>query len=160
MVATARRAEPVETRVVREGPDGRIIEEVLLVVPGRPDSKPSNQTILDLPYTLITHSTEELGNTLPTVASEDASVALGRLDGKFCYILEGKDARLWISKGELWPLKIEVLSEKRLGTDYLYLDMVNLSEKVNYPSRTEVWRHGELVLVERLLPAAAATDAP
>jgi hypothetical protein len=87
-------------------------------------------------------------------------VALGRLNGKVCYILEGEDERLWISKNELLPLKIEILSEKRLGTAYLYLDMVKLSEKIRYPSRTEVWRDGELILVERLLPAAASTDGP
>ena len=160
MEATLRRADPVEVRVVREEPDGKVLEEVVLVVPGKPGSIKTLQAALDLPYTLITLPTEELIEVLPTVASEDASVALGRLDGKICYILEGEDERLWISKGELLPLKIEILSEKWLGTAYLYLDMVKLSEKVRYPSRTEVWRDGELVLVERLLPATASTDEP
>ncbi len=160
MEATLRRVVPVEVRVVREGPDGKVLEEVILAVPGKPGSAGSLQTTLDLPYTLITLPTEELTEILPTVVSEDASVVLGRLDGKVCYILVGEDERLWISKGELLPLKVEVLSEKRMGTTYLYLDMVKLSEKVQYPSRTEVWRDGELVLVERLLPAAASTDGP
>lgn len=160
MEATLRRADPVEARVVREGPDGKVLEEVVLAVPGKPGSMMSLQAALDLPYILVTLPTEELTEILPTVASEDASVALGRLDGKVCYILEGKNERLWISKGELLPLKIEFLSEKWLGTAYLYLDMVKLSEKVRYPSRTEVWRDGELVLVERLIPATASTDKP
>lgn len=160
MEATLRRADPVEARVVREGPDGKVFEEVLLTVPSKPGSTVSHQATLDLPYTLITLPTEELTKILPAVTSENASVALGRLDGKVCYILGSEDERLWISKSELLPLKIEVLSEKRLGTAYLYLDMVKLSEKVRYPSRTEVWRDGELVLVERLLSATASTDGP
>ena len=128
MEAALRRVDPVEARVVREGPDGKILEEVVLAVPGKPGSMMSLQATLDLPYILVTLPTEELTEILPTVASEDASVALGRLDGKVCYILEGKNERLWISKGELLPLKIEFLSEKWLGTAYLYLDMVKLFE--------------------------------
>jgi hypothetical protein len=108
----------------------------------------------------MTLPAEKLAAILPTLASEDTSVALGRLGGKVCYILAGEDEKLWISKDEYLPLKIEVLSEKRLGTAYLYLDMVKLSEQVQYPSRTEVWRNGELVLVERLLPATASTQGP
>jgi len=160
MEATLRRADPVEARVVREGPDGKVLEELILTVPGQSGSTASLQSALDLPYTLITLPTEELIEELPTVSSEDTPVGLGRLNGTVCYILEGKDERLWISKGELLPLKLEILSEKRLGTAYLYLDMVKLSEKVQYPSRTEVWRDGELLLVERLLPATASTDKP
>lgn len=160
MEAALRRVDPVEARVVREKPDGKVLEEVVLTVPGKSGSMEDLQTTLDLPYTLITLPTEELIEILPTVASEDVPVTLGRLGGKICYILEGEKERLWISKGELLPLKIEVRSEKRLGTTYLYLDMVNLSEKVQYPSRTEVWRDGELILVERLLPATASTDGP
>ena len=160
MAAAVRRADPVEARVVREGPDGKVIEEALVVVPGNSGGTRSLQAVLDLPYTMITLPVEELGHALPSVVSEDTSVALGRLGGRVCYILEGKEARLWVSKGELLPVKVEVLTQKRVGTAYLYLDMVNLSENVSYPSRTEVWRNGELVLVERLLPATAATDRP
>ena len=160
MATTLRKAEPVEARVVREGPDGEVFEEALLTVPGRAGSTKSLQTALDLPYTLITLPTEELTETLTTVAFDDTPVALGRLDGKVCYILEGKDERLWVSKGEFIPLKIEILSERRLGTAYLYLDMTKLSDKVQYPSRTEVWRDGELILIERLLPATASTEEP
>ena len=160
MTAALRRADPVEVRVVREEPDGDALEEVLLVVPGKPGSAANLQAVLDFPYSLITLPTEELIETIPSVASESTTVTLGRLDGVVCYILEGKVERLWISKIELMPQKLEILSGKRLGTDYLYLDMVNLSEKVRYPSRTEVWRNGDLVLVERLLPAIASTDGP
>jgi hypothetical protein len=160
MEATLRKADPVKVRVVREGPDGKILEEVVMAVPGKPGSIKSLQAALDLPYTLITLPTEELTEALPTVASKDSSVALGRLRGKICYILAGENEKLWISKGELLPLKIEVLSENRHWTAYLYLDMVKLSDKVQYPSRTEVWRNGELVLVERLLPATASTAGP
>jgi hypothetical protein len=160
MEAALRRTDPVEARVVREGPDGRIIEEVIMTLPGEPRSTENLRKSLDLPYTLMTLPAEKLTEILPTVASEDTSVALGRLGGKVCYILAGEDEKLWISKDEYLPLKIEVLSEKRLGTAYLYLDMVKLSEQVQYPSRTEVWRNGELVLVERLLPATASTQGP
>jgi len=160
MAAAVRRADPVEARVVREGPDGKVIEKALIVVPGHSDTTRSLQAVLDLPYNMMILPVEELSHALPSVMSEDASVSLGRLGGRVCYILEGKEARLWVSKGDLLPLKVEVLTRKRLGTAYLYLEMVNLSENVSYPSRTEVWRDGELVLVERLLPATAATEGP
>jgi len=160
MTATLRKAEAVEARAVREKPEGQVLEELLLVFPAKPGSREKLQAVLDLPYTLMGLPAEELTESLPTVASQDASVTLGRLDGKVCYIIEGRDERLWITKGEFMPLKIEVFTDKRLGTLYLYLDMVQLSEKVWYPSRTEVWRGSELVLVERLLPATASTDIP
>lgn len=160
MAVTLRRAEPVEARVIREDPEGDVLEEVLLTVPGRAGSTKSLQASLDLPYALITLPAEELLEIFPSIASDSATVGLGRLDGKVCYILEGKDARLWVSKGDLIPLKIEILSEKRLGTKYLYLNMIKLSEKVQYPSRTEVWHGDELILVERLLPATASTEEP
>ncbi len=160
MEAALRRTDPVEARVVREGPDGRVIEELIMALPGVPRSTENLRKSLDLPFALMTLPAEKLTEILPTVASEDTSVALGRLGGKVCYILTGEDEKLWISKDELLPLKIEVLSEKRLGTAYLYLDMVKLSEQDQYPSRTEVWRNGELVLVERLLPATAFTQGP
>ena len=73
---------------------------------------------------------EELADILPGIASDRSSVALGRLQGQICYILEGERERMWVSKAGLFPMKIEDLSEERLGTSYLYLDMVNLSEKV------------------------------
>ena len=160
MEATLRRAGPAQAMVVREGPDGKVIEETTLAVPAKPGSTESLQAALDLPYALLTLPTEELTEVLSSVTSKSASVTLGRLDGKVCYILEGKDERLWVSKGELLPMKIEILSNKRLGTSYLYLDMVKLSEKTQYPSRTEVWRDNELILVERLLPAIASSDGP
>ena len=160
MEATLRRAGPVQAMVVREGPDREVIEETVLAVPAKPGSTESLQAALDLPYALLTLPTEELTEVLSTVTSKNASVTLGRLHGKVCYILEGKDERLWISKGALLPMKIEILSNKRLGTSYLYLDMVKLSEKTQYPSRTEVWRDNELILVERLLPATASSDGP
>lgn len=160
MVMTVGRANPVEARVVREGPDGKVIEEALVVVPGRSGSSSTPPAVLDLPYSLMTLSVEELGRILPTVATGDVSVALGRLSGEVCYILKGRKERLWISKGDLLPRKVEILSGNRVGTAYLYLDMTKLSEKVSYPARTEVWRDGELVLVERLIPATAATDVP
>lgn len=160
MGAVLQKGDPVEARIVREDSDGEVIEEALLVVPGRPGSTASLQTVLDLPYTLITLPLEELGDVLSTVVSEDATVALGRLNGEVCYILEGSKERLWISKDELLPLKVEILSDGRLGTAYLYLDMVKLSERVRYPSRTEVWRGGDLILVERLLPSTASSNGP
>jgi len=160
METTLRRASPVEATVVRERPDGEVIEEAVLTVPGNPGSTESLQAALDLPYALLTLPTEEIIEIFPTITSKSALVNLGRLDGKVCYILEGKDERLWISKGELLPLKIEILSNNRLGTSYLYLNMVKLSEKIQYPSRTEVWQGDELVLVERLLPATASSDGP
>ena len=159
MEAVLRRVDTVEVRVVREEPDGTVLDEVVLPVPGKPGSSDSLRAIFGFPYTLLTLPTEELTEIL-TVTSEDTSVSLGRLNGEVCYILEGEDERLWISKGKLLPLKIEILSEKRPATSYLYLDMVKLSKKVQYPSRTEVWRNDELVLVERLLPATASTDEP
>jgi len=160
MEATLRRVTPVEARVVIEDPTGKVLEEIVMTIPGKPGSIVSLQGVIDLPYALLTLPTEEVTGVLPSLASEDTIVALGRLDGKVCYILEGGSERLWISKGGLIPLKIEILSEKQLETAYLYLDMVNLSEKIQYPSRTEVWRDGELILVERLLPATASTDGP
>ena len=160
MAATLRRAEPVEVRVIRESPDGEVSEELLLTIPGKAGSGKNRQTALDLPYVLVTLPAEELSEILPSVASDDTEVTLGRFDGEVCYILEGKDEKIWVSKVGLIPLRIEVLSEKRLGTDYRYLDMVTLSDKVQYPSRTEVWRGGELILVERLLPAAATSARP
>jgi len=160
MEAALRKADPVEAMVVREGPDGEFLEETTVAVPATPGSTESLQAALDLPYALLTLPTEELTKILSTVTSKSASVTMGRLDGKVCYILEGVGERLWISKGELLPLKIEILSNKRLGTAYLYLDMVELSEKTRYPSRTEVWRNDELILVERLLPATASSDGP
>jgi hypothetical protein len=160
METVLRRVEPVQARVVREKADGEVLEELVVVVPAEPGSAQSLQTTLDLPYTLITLPLEEFTKTLSTIAAEESSVVLGRLDGKVCFILEGRDERLWISKGDFLPLKVEDLSENRLGTVYLYLDMVNLSEKVRYPSRTEVWREGELLLVERLVPATASTEGP
>ena len=160
MEKVLRRVDPVQARIVREEPDGEILEEVVLTVPGKPGSTEGLRAVMDLPYILITLPTEELIEIIPTVAMEDTPVTLGRLDGKVCYILGGIGEKLWISKGELLPMKIEVFSEKQTGTTYLYLDMVNLSEKVLYPARTEVWRDGELVLVERLLPATASTEKP
>ena len=160
MATMLRKAEPVEARVVREDPKGDIFEEVLLTVPGRAGSTKSLQAALDLPYALITLPAEELMEIFPSIATSNALVNLGRLEGKVCYILEGKDERMWVSKDALVPLKIEILSKKRLGTQYLYLDMVKLSENAHYPSRTEVWRDGELILVERLLPAIASTQKP
>lgn len=160
MAATLRKAEPVEARVIREGPEGDVFEEALLTVPGRAGSTKNLQTALDLPYALITLPAEEITETLPSVASDDTRVTLGRLNGKVCFILEGQDERLWITKGELIPLKIEILSGMKLGTVYLYLDMIKLSENVQYPSRTEVWRGDELILIERLLHATASTEEP
>lgn len=160
MTATLRRADPVEVRVIRESPDGDIFEELLLTVPGKAGTGEDLETALDLPYVSITLPAEELSEILPSVASDDAEVALGRFNGEVCYILEGKYEKIWVSKVGLLPLRIEVLSEKRLGTDYLYLDMIKLSDKVYYPSRTEVWRAGELILVERMLPATATSISP
>lgn len=160
MSATLRKTPPVETKVIREDPDGDFIEEVLLTVPGRAGSTKNLKASLDLPYAMITLPAEELREIFPSIASTEAMVNLGRLNGKVCYILEGKDERLWVSKNDLIPLKVEILSEKRLGTHYLYLNMVKLSEKAYYPSRTEVWRDGELILVERLVPAATSTEEP
>lgn len=162
MAVTLRRAQPVEVRVKREIPDVEVVEELLLVVPGRPGSTEKLQTVADLPYpyALLTLPAEELASVLPAVASEKATVALGRLDGKVCYILVGSDARMWISKVDLLPLKIEVAPDGSPVNTYLYLDMIDLSEKVRYPSRTEVWRDDELILVERMIPATASTDTP
>lgn len=160
MEAALRRVDPVQARVVREEPDGKPVEETVLTVPGKPGSIESLQAVMDLPYLLMTLPTQEFAQSIPTVASEEATVTLGRLDGRVCYILGGRGERLWISKNDLLPLKVEALSETGLGTVYLYLDMIRLSDEVWYPSRTEVWRDGELVLVERLLPATASTDRP
>lgn len=160
MEAALRRVDPVQVRVVRESPEGKTVEEAILTVPGKAGSTEILQRVLDLPYVLMTLPGEELAESIPTAASEEAKVTLGRVDGKICYILEGRDERLWIGKNDLIPFKIEVLAEKRMGTRYLYLDMIQLSDEVFYPSRTEVWRGGELILVERLIPAVASSEGP
>jgi hypothetical protein len=160
MTATLRRVDAVEARVVRERPDGEILEEKLLTVPVKPGTIQATQEILDLPYSVTTLPAGELSKMLPGLDSEDTPVTLGRLNGKVCYILNGRNERLWISKGDLLPRKIEILGGDRLGSVYLYLDMIQLSPKVPYPSRTEVWQGGELILVERLLPASASNREP
>jgi outer membrane lipoprotein-sorting protein len=160
MATTLEKVDAVQARVVRERPDGEVIEEALLTLPVKSGTFKGSGEILDLSYPLVSLPTEKLSRLLPGIYSEDAHVSLGRFEGKVCYILSGSNERLWVTKGDLTPRKIEILGAGRLGTLYLYLDMVQLSPKIPYPSRTEVWRGEELILVERLIPASASTREP
>ncbi len=160
MEAVLRRVDPVQARVVRMTPDDAIVEETTVSLPAEAGvSRPPDQG-LDLPFSLMTLPPEDLVSLFPGITGEGSRVTLGRFEGAVCYILEGGGTRLWISKEDYLPVRSQFPPGARKGTDYRYRDMVQLSEKVRYPGRTEVWRNGDLLMVEELRPSPADTGHP
>jgi hypothetical protein len=93
-------------------------------------------------------------------------VLLDRISGAVCYLLEGNNVRLWIDKATFAPLRIEIRTpspDSLTGSSLKvtdYLEMINISEKVRYPARTEVHQDDTLLIVERILPATAGSEGP
>lgn len=160
METALRRADPVQARVIRRDAEGMILEETVLTVPAKAEEAPEVSPALGIPFASLTMPAEAVERLLPSLFAESTTVALDRIDGTVCYLIEGEGERMWVSKGDLLPLRIETSAPEMPGTAYLYLNMVSLSETVRYPARTEVWRDGELILVEELQPAPADTTRP
>ncbi len=173
MEATLGRAKPVQVQLIREDPGGKMLEEKTETIPAD-GLEAAASSYLDVPFALFTGSKESLADAWPFLTREETPVLLDRISGAVCYLLEGNNVRLWIDKATFAPLRIEIrtpspdsLTGSPTGsstgsslkvTDYL--EMINISEKVRYPARTEVHQDDTLLIVERILPATAGSEGP
>ncbi|MDF1536999.1 MAG: hypothetical protein P1S46_10980 [bacterium] len=157
--AALARAEAIQVQLIMEDPDGNVLEERTVTIPSRSAGTDAS-SFPGVPYSRFTGSKEALAASWPFLTLEETPVTLDRLSGTVCYLVKGNGVRLWLDKGTYIPLRIETLSEDSSSTITDYLDMVHVSEKVRYPARTEVRRDGSLLIVERILPAAAGTEGP
>jgi hypothetical protein len=159
MEAALGRAKPAEVQLVREDGKGKVLEEKTETIPAQ-GTEAAASSHIQVPYALFTGSKESLANAWPFLAREETPVELDRISGTVCYLLEGDNVRLWIDKSSFSPLRIEIRMEEGTSTVTEYLDMIHISEKVRYPARTEVHQGGDLLLVERILPATAGSEGP
>jgi hypothetical protein len=165
MEAVLGRAKPVQVQVVRENPGGKILEEKTETIPAD-GLEAAASSYLDVPYALFTGSKESLADAWPFLTMEETPVLLDRISGTVCYLLEGDSVRLWIDKGTFTPLRIEIRTpspDSLTGSSLRvtdYLEMIHISEKVRYPARTEVHQDDTLLIVERIIPAAAGSEEP
>jgi hypothetical protein len=169
MEATLGRAKPVQVQLIREDPSGKMLEEKTETIPAD-GLEAAASSYLDVPFALFTGSKESLANAWPFLTREETPVLLDRISGAVCYLLEGNNVRLWIDKATFAPLRIEIrtpspdsLTDSPTGSSLKvtnYLEMINISEKVRYPARTEVHQDDTLLIVERILPATAGSEGP
>lgn len=182
------RARPVQVQLIREGPEGKVLEEKTETIPARVDGAAAS-SVLETPFALFTGSKESLAAAWPFLADEGTPVILDRLSGTVCYRMEGNGVKLWINKSTFEPVRVEVSTPNSPPNSSLgsspedspvnsagsladndptgssvmltnYLDMINISKKVRYPARTEVQKDNALIIVERILPATAGTEGP
>lgn len=159
MEAALGRGKPIQVQVVREDSDGKRLEERTVTIPSEPTAADAS-SFLAVPYVFFTASKETVAGAWPSLALEETPVTLDRLSGTVCYLVEGNGIRLWLAKDSFTPVRIEIQSEDSPPTVIDYLDMINVSEKVRYPARTEVRKADSLLIIERILPAAAGTEGP
>jgi hypothetical protein len=165
MEAALGRAKPVQVQLVREDSHGKVLEEKTETIPAD-GLEAAASSYLDVPFALFTGSKESLADAWPFLAREETPVLLDRISGTVCFLLEGNNVRLWIDKGTFTPLRVEIrrpspdspTDSSPKVTDYL--EMIHISEKVRYPARTEVHQDANLLIVERILPAAAGSERP
>lgn len=181
MEATLGRAKPVQVQLIREDPGGKMLEEKTETIPAD-GLEAAASSYLDVPFALFTGSKESLADAWPFFTRVETPVLLDRISGAVCYLLEGNNVRLWIDKATFAPLRIEIrtpspdnltdsptgsppdsLTDSPTGSSLKvtdYLEMINISEKVRYPARTEVHQDDTLLIVERILPATAGSEGP
>jgi hypothetical protein len=159
MEAALGRAKPAEVQLVRENGKGELLEEITETIPAQ-SAEAAASSYLHVPYALFTGSKESLAGAWPFLAREETPVELDRISGTVCYLLEGDNIRLWIDKSNFSPLRIELVTQEGASTITEYMEMIHISEKVRYPARTEVHQDGELLIVERVLPATAGSEGP
>jgi hypothetical protein len=181
MEATLGRAKPVQVQLIREDPGGKMLEEKTETIPAD-GLEAAASSYLDVPFAMFTGSKESLADAWPFLTREETPVLLDRISGAVCYLLEGNNVRLWIDKATFAPLRIEIrtpspdnltdsptgsppdsLTDSPTGSSLKvtdYLEMINISEKVRYPARTEVHQDDTLLIVERILPATAGSEGP
>ena len=160
METALRRSDPVILKVVRETPDASLRSELQIKIPADSVQDSAADPAALFPFSSLTLPAEELPGLLPSLYDGNASVRLARFQGFICFVLEGRTERLWLRKTDYIPLKVELLPAFGGWTTSVYLDLINVSKKAVYPSRTETLQNGTLVMVERLIPAGAGTVQP
>ena len=154
MSTQIQRAKTVQASVVLEDPDGHILQQNIVNIPMRPGEEPvgRREALLAgyLPFKFLTTGREDLKSILPSLFADDSAASYTRFGGAVCYLLEGRKARLWIRKKDLFPMQAAVLTEEGTWITSLYLDPVALSRRIAYPSRTEVRKDKDLEFMELL----------
>jgi len=155
MEAAWQRMKPVQIHIVLETADGRLLEENMVSVPIRiePESFHRRDILKAgyLPFAYLTSNSDILNQLLPSLHRNDTKVRLARIDDTICFVVEGSDSRLWLRKDDLFPLRSEIRMDNGQWVTCRYLDPVQVSEKVAYPGRTEVFQEREPILTERLI---------
>lgn len=160
METALRKPDPLVVDIIRETPDGSVLHEGFIRIPAESPEETAVQEEFALPFSLLTLPKDDVLEVFSSLSDNNASVSLDRYEGSVCYLLEGASQRLWLRKKDLVPLRAESLKGSGEWTVYLYFDLTSLSNDLFYPARTEVQRSGSLLMVERLIPAVAATDQP
>ena len=164
MEAAWQRLKPVQVQVALETPEGRLLEERTVSVPLRMDPETFRRSdVLKagyLPFVYLTSDSQILNQLLPSLHQDNVTVRLARIQNVVCFVIEGTDSILWLRKADLYPLK----SEMRLNNGHRvichYLDLVQISDKIAYPGRTEVLSEEQPILIERLKEQQPGSFSP
>jgi hypothetical protein len=150
-----RRANPVEIRVQLVDSQGATREERAINYPQLGEAPATVEKDLSsfyfYSYPRLSTETETLSAHFPSLFRNDASVKLTRLDRTICYLIEGQGIRLWLRKDDYLPLRLSRLGEDGSWISASYLQPINVSGRLVYPSVTEI-RHGDdLIFLEKLV---------
>jgi hypothetical protein len=160
MEAVLRKPDSLVVETIREEPDGSVPYEVTVRIPADSPEDIVLQESFAFPFSIFTLPRDDVLDVFNSLSDDDASVSLDRYEGSVCYVLEGTGEKLYLRKNDLVPIRAESLSVSGEWTVFLYLDLTSLSDDALYPARTEVHRGGSLLMVERLIPASAASVQP
>jgi len=160
METTLRNSAPVVVDIVRENPDGAVIRERSIRIPAESRADLGVTSGQEISFSLFTLPKEEMVHSLGSLFSAGVPVSLVRIRGSVCYYLDGGRERLWLRKSDFTPVKTEIFSPDGGQVTCLYLDFISLSDHLRYPSRTEVYRDGDIAFVERLVSPSGDTDLP
>ena len=148
------RSRPVQVTVTLESVAGEEVREERITVPVKKlDPRPDREQILRegyVPFRYLTAPEEEISALLPSLMAPTSRVSMTRIEDAICFLVEGSGARIWLRKADLVPLRLELSSSSGEVLTMRYLEPTKLSERVQYPSRTEIERNGEVVYYERV----------
>jgi hypothetical protein len=160
MEAAMRVSRPLAVKTVRETPDAYAVREGTAMITSESGRGLYEDFGGTIPFSLFTLSKKEITQVFGSVFHEKISVSLDRIGAFVCYLIDGGRKRLWLRKSDLVPIKAESLSSSGEWITCLYLDFVILTKGFLYPARTEVYRDGSSLFVDRLVAPLTYVDRP
>lgn len=150
------RANPVEIDIRLEDPGGDMGEDMTVLFPpadvtaddvdGFLPGAPSTNLLLAL-----STGPSAAERIFPSLFQADTPVDLSRVDRTVCYLIDGRNVRLWLRKEDYLPMRLDVLEGNGVWIASRFLEYVPVSGQLVYPSSTEVYRGAELLFLERLV---------